>query len=122
VVPRLNAATWSSVKAPRRSSHFFSMMQELCLYHGNVYYRDLYILNQSVIYSSKSCADISKEIIYLGRVRLRYSGIGIHSGIGNFFVCQTNDYSLYSGYSDALAVCYIKTSADFCPVTLVTQR
>ena len=42
-----------------------------------------------------------------------YSGRRIYSGIGEFFVCQTNDYSWYSGYSDALAVCYTNGSADF---------
>ena len=58
---------------------------------------------------------------YLGRIHLGYSGIKIYSGKRNyifrkrlkFFVCQTNDYSWYSEYSDALTVCYMKMLADF---------
>ena len=42
-----------------------------------------------------------------------YSGIKIYSGKVKFFICQTNDYSRYCGYSDVFAVCCTKKSADF---------
>ena len=54
-----------------------------------------FFMDSHIALSNKS-EDITleqKNNFILGCIRLGYSGIRIYSRIGEFFVCQTNDYS-----------------------------